>query len=57
MKLLKTQVLEKKDIFPAKKLLSPISSTFIECDEPLKTFYWGPQAILTITLELMGALF
>ena len=29
----------------------------IECDKPQETYYSVPQALLTITVELMGALF
>ena len=35
-----------------KKTLWPIFSRIIECDKPQETIFKGPQAILTITVEL-----
>ena len=31
----------KKAIVPAKKIFSPVSPRFIECDKPHETMYWG----------------
>ena len=39
------------------KILLPIFSHNIECDKPQGTFCKGPQAILTITVELIRAFF
>ena len=44
-------------MFPTKKILFPIFSRNIECDKPQGRIYKGPQAILTITLELIRAFF
>ena len=33
----------------------PIFSRIIECDKPQGTIFKGPQAILTITVELIRA--
>ena len=54
-RLLKTQFFEKKAKFPMKKILWPIFSPIIECDKPQGTIYNGPQAILTITVEIIRA--
>ena len=40
-----------------KKLLSHFFSRNIECDKPQGTLCKGPQAILTITVELIRAFF
>ena len=42
-------------VFPMKKILWHIFSPIIECDKPQGTIYNGPQAILTITVELIRA--
>ena len=42
-------------MFPVKKTLWPIFSRIIECDKPQGTFYKGPKAFLTFTVELIGA--
>ena len=44
--------MKKKAILPVKKTLWPIFSRIIECDKPQETIFKGPQAILTITVEL-----
>ena len=38
-----------------KKILWPNFSPIIECDKPQGTNYKGPQAILTITVEVIRA--
>ena len=38
-----------------KKTMWPIFSRIIECDKPQGTIFKGPQAILTITVELIRA--
>ena len=40
-----------------KKLLWPFFSRNFECDKPQGTFFKGPHAILTITVELIRAFF
>ena len=40
-----------------KEILWPIFSRNIECDKPHGRFCKGPQAILTITVELIRAFF
>ena len=42
-------------IFPKKKILWPIFSPIIECEKPQGTNYKGPQAILTLTVEVIRA--
>ena len=51
----KHKLLKKMAAFPMKKILWPIFSPIMECDKPLGTIYKGPQAILTITVELIRA--
>ena len=39
------------------KAFGPFFRRIIDCDKPQETIYWGPHALLTITLELIGAFF
>ena len=48
----KHKLLKKKANFPVKKSFSPISSRIMEHDERLETTYKGPQANLTINVEV-----
>ena len=50
-RLLKTQIFEKKAIFPPKKLFRPIFSRIIEYEKPQGKKYGGPQAIMTVILQ------
>ena len=56
-RLLKTQIFEKKAVFPVKKILWPTFSRSIECDKPQGTSCKGPKGILTITVEIIRAFF
>ena len=49
--LLKTQIFEKKAIFPLKKRFWPIFSRNIQHDKCRGTFYKGPQGALTIIVQ------
>ena len=51
-RLFKTQIFEKKAIFPAKKGFWPILSHIVECDKPQLTTYKSLHAILTIAVEV-----
>ena len=52
-RLLKTQIFEKKDNFPAKKLFRPIFSRIIEYGELQRTFYRGPKGFLTAIVQVI----
>ena len=54
MKLLKTQLFEKKANFPEKKSLWPVFSLIVECDKPGGRIYEYPQSNLTNTFEVKG---
>ena len=54
-RLFKTQIFQKKAIFPAKKGFWPILSQIVECDKPQLTTYKSLHAILTITVEVTGS--
>ena len=54
---MKTQIFEKKAIFPVKNILWPIFSRKIECDKPHGTFCKGPKGFLVMTVELIRKLF
>ena len=51
-KLLKTQIFEKKTIFPPRKLFRPIFSRIIEYEKPQGTKYRGLQATMTVFLQV-----
>ena len=51
MRLLKTQVFEKKATFPVKKRFWPIFPQFFECDKPHGTICKGAKGIPAITVE------
>ena len=53
---IKTNI-SKNSCFHDDKSSRPISRPNIECDKPQGTNHKGPQAILTITVELIGACF
>ena len=53
---MKTQIFEKAK-FSVKKRLQHFFSRIIEHDKPRETVYKGPKAILTITVEFIGAFF
>ena len=53
MRLLKTQILEKKASLPAKKMFRPNLSPNIEHNKHRGTFCKGPEGILANTVELM----
>ena len=50
-RLLKTQIFEKKTVFPPKKLFRPIFSRIIQYEKPQGTKYRGLQAIVTVVLQ------
>ena len=54
-RLLKTQVFEKKAIFLVKRRFWHIFARIIKQDIRQEIFFWGPQAFLTITVELKRA--
>ena len=38
-------------------MLSPFFSRFVECDKPQKTIFKGPKCTLTLTMEVIRAIF
>ena len=50
-------IVSKKGYLPGDKRFWPIFPRFMECDKTQETIYKGPQAIVTITVELIGACF
>ena len=53
--MLKIQIFEKKAKFQVKKNVWPYFSRIIEQEKCQGTFFEGPEAILTNTVELIGA--
>ena len=49
--------ISKSSPFHSDKSFWPIFRRFIESDKPHETIYGGPQALLTITVELIDAFF
>ena len=49
--------ISKKGCLPGDKRFWPDISRIIECNKRPGTIYKGPQGILTITVELIGAFF
>ena len=56
-RLLKKQIIEKNSTFPVKNMLPPFFSRFVECDKPQKTIFKGPKRNLTLTMEVIRAIF
>ena len=53
----RTNFFKKKGYLPCDKRFPAIFPRIIECNKPQETIYKASQAILTITMELIGAFF
>ena len=56
-RLLKTQIFEKKTVFPPKKLFRPFFSRIIEYEKPQGTNCRGIQGIVTVILQDLRSFF
>ena len=53
--MLKTQIFEKKAIFPVKKRFWPVFFRITECDKPQGTLCKDSKSIPTVTVEVIAS--